>query len=363
MTAVAYFVSPHGFGHAARACAVMAELMRRRPGTMFEVFTAVPKWFFDESLPTGFTYHECACDVGLVQASPLVEDLDATVDLLDRQWGEGSAAERLGEELCRLECALVIVDIAPLGLAAANSVGIPTVLIENFTWDWIYAHYSAAPRRLRQHGLMLAEKSASAELRIQAEPFCQGSPTGISVAPIARRAQHGRAQVRSTLGVPDDEPMVVVSMGGVRWNYGDFAALEHVDGAWVVVPGGSEHSLERRGRMILLPFHADIFHPDLVAASDVVVSKLGYSTVAEAYRAGAALAFVGRPHFPESPVLARWVEDTMVASEMDERSLTDGSWLEVVDALLTRPRRGPDRENGAETAAQIVLEKFGRVLD
>jgi len=85
MGRVAYIVSPHGFGHAARACAVMAEVRRQCPAAHFEVFTEVPKWFFSESLPNCFSYHPCASDVGLVQSSPLIEDLEATCDLLDRK--------------------------------------------------------------------------------------------------------------------------------------------------------------------------------------------------------------------------------------------------------------------------------------
>jgi hypothetical protein len=100
-----------------------------------------------------------------------------------------------------------------------------------------------------------------------------------------------------------------------------------------------------------------------VAASDVVVSKLGYSTVAEAYRAGAALAYVGRPRFPESPVLARWVQENMVAAEIEEEALRSGGWLAAADELLESPRRKPDDANGANRAAEIIVERFASVLD
>ena len=154
--------------------------------------------------------------------------------------------------------------------------------------------------------------------------------------------------------------MIVVSMGGVPWNYGDFADFDHSDGAWVVVPGGSERVAHRRGRLLMLPFHSDFYHPDLVAASDLVVSKLGYSTVAEAYCAGTALAYVGRSRFPESPVLARWVEEHMVAAEIGEDALRDGAWLTAAKELLEDSARKPDEPNGAVQAAEMILERFGR---
>ena len=157
--------------------------------------------------------------------------------------------------------------------------------------------------------------------------------------------------------------MVVVSMGGVPWDYRGFSKFELGDGPWVVVPGGSEVAVRRRGRLVLLPFHSEIYHPDLVGAADVVVSKLGYSTVAETYCAGAAMVYVERPRFPESAVLARWVEANMTAMRIAEGALDDGGWVEAASALLERPRHTPRHLNGAERAAKVILEHFGSLLD
>ena len=362
MGRVAYVVSPHGFGHAARACAVMAGMHRRRPTIRFEIFTAVPKWFFADSLPRCFSYHHLASDVGLVQSSPLIEDLRATVARLDEMWRDGDQARALAERLRELECAMVVVDISPLGLAAAIAASLPTVLVENFTWDWIYGNHPDAPPELRAHGRRMAELFDSASLRIQTEPICDLSPGAVKVPPVARAPRNESNAIRATLGVEADEPMMVVSMGGVPWDYGLFSELEHFEGAWIVVPGGSERAAQRRGRLILLPFHADIYHPDLVAASDLVVSKLGYSTVAEAYRAGAAIAYLGRPRFPESPVLARWVEEHMVAAEITREALREGEWLSVAEELLKAARGKPEEPNGAGQVAEIILESFGSIL-
>ena len=359
MGRVAYIVSPHGFGHAARACAVMAEVRRQCPAAHFEVFTEVPKWFFSESLPNCFSYHHCASDVGLVQSSPLIEDLEATGDLLDRKrCDDPDTVGELASKLLKLGCLVVIADISPLGLAAAASAGIPSVLVENFTWDWIYLNYPGGTSRLRRHARTMVEIFTSADLRIQTDPVCEPFPTAENVGPVARSPRSERETVRASLGVPTDEPMIVVSMGGVPWNYAEFSQFVHSDGPWIVVPGGSGGRARREGRLLLLPFHADVYHPDLVAASDLVVSKLGYSTVAEAYRAGSALLYVGRPRFPESPVLARWVEEYMAAAEIEESALSNGAWLAAANELLEEPRMKPDEPNGAERAAEVILEKF-----
>jgi UDP-N-acetylglucosamine:LPS N-acetylglucosamine transferase len=114
--------------------------------------------------------------------------------------------------------------------------------------------------------------------------------------------------------------------------------------------------------VVLLPFHTEFHHPDLVGAADVVVGKLGYSTVAEVFCAGTAIAYIQRPQFPESPILAAWVEEHMAARCLSEDALLDGSWLSLIDGLV--PDRGqiPPTPRGAETAARLIIEEFPAVF-
>ena len=73
-------------------------------------------------------------------------------------------------------------------------------------------------------------------------------------------------------------------------------------------------------------------------------------------------AYVERARFPESPVLARWVEANLVSAKIEENDLDRGVWLKAVDKLLEVPRRRPEVRNGARRAAEIILEKFGSNL-
>ncbi len=341
MGRIAYFISPHGFGHAARSCAVMDALLRRWPSMRFDLFTEVPRWFFSESLPRCFTYHRLASDVGLVQVSALIENLDATVERLDGSpFQDFAVIETLGKRLRQLGCDLVISDISPLGLMVADHLDLPSVLVENFTWDWIYANYPGAPPRLLHHGRAMAVAFARANLRIQAMPVCNPVAGGVTVPPVARAPHTTRSEVRRRLEVPADDPLVLLSMGGAGWDYRQLGELEHQDRAWIVVPGGGR-TARRRGRLLVLPFHGGFYHPDLVAASDIVVGKLGYSTVAEAYHAGAAFAYLARPKFPESPILASFVEEHMVTMEIDEVAFRSGDWLFEIESLLDTPPPPP----------------------
>lgn len=359
---VAVVVSAHGFGHAARACAVMAALAERRPDLRFEVLTTVPRWFFKQSLAAPFALHRLTVDVGFVQRTPLEEDLDATAERLERLLDPGGGClDRLAGKIATQGCRMVIADIAPLGIAAAHRLGLPPVLVENFGWDWIYEGYAGAALRLVRLGKALAALSAAADLHLQTEPACRREASAVAVPPVARQRRTAPAELRRALGVPPDARLVVLTMGGVGWSYRGLEAAERHPRAWFAVPGGAPR-VELRGRVVLLPFHSEIYHPDLVQAADVVVGKLGYSTVAEAYHARAAMAYLARPRFRESAVLAEFVRRTAPSIEITEAAFDDGSWLDAVDCLLDEPRPGGPRPNGATKAAAAILDRFGGIL-
>ena len=160
---VAYFISPHGFGHAARAAAVMAAIREREPGAEFEIYTTVPEWFFEDSLRGPFGYHSVRTDVGLVQRDSFREDLPATVAQLDSLYPlRTDFVSSLATGVHASRCSLVVCDIAPLGIAVAREAGVPSLLTENYTWDWIYGGYLQLEPRLAEHIPYLRHLFASA---------------------------------------------------------------------------------------------------------------------------------------------------------------------------------------------------------
>jgi len=358
---LAFFVSPHGFGHAARAAAVVAALRERLSSIEVELWTTVPRWFFEESLDFPFTYREFSCDVGLVQRSPVDEDLPATVAALDRLWsgeaGEKARTRDVASALVASGADLVLCDIAPLGLAAAREAGLPSVLFENFTWDWIYEPLVELEPRLAPWVVFLREQFALADLRIQLEPACAPAERAQTVAPISRRTKQGAEAVRERLAVPDGGALVLVSLGGVRHRLENFEPLFENNFATFVLLGSSERE-EAIRNVRLLPHHSPVFHPDLVAAADLVVGKLGYSTVAESVSAATRILYIPRLTFRESAVLEDYVQRRLPAEAMAMDELESGRWVERVPALLARERPAPRPANGAAEAAAIVAGRF-----
>jgi hypothetical protein len=351
----AWFVTPHGFGHAARSAAIVEALGRRLPQCGIDLWTSVPAWFFEESLTVPYRRHEVECDVGLIQKSPVEEDLPASLRALEQFW---SAAERfrtreVAAAVGASGASCVVADIAPFGLAVARAAGLPAVLVENFTWDWIYEPLAAFDPRFSDWAGKLAREFARPDLHLQLEPCCRPTAGAFAVPPVARRARTGRNAVRARLEVPSGDRLVLVSFGGVEHRLASLGPLAGLAGVTFVIPGASRE--ERwEGNLRLLPHHTPIHHPDLVAAADLVVGKLGYSTVAEVVTAGGRMLYAPRGGFRESAELARYLEARLPAEAIAMAELESGAWVERLPAMLARARPAAAVTQGAAVAAERI---------
>jgi hypothetical protein len=352
---IAYFISPHGYGHAARACAVMDAVQRSRREVEFEIYTAVPRWFFEDSLPGRFRYHALPTDIGFSQRTPLEIDLEETLSRLDRFYPlDPGMVEELAEKIRRSRCALVVCDIAPLGIEVARTAGIPSVLVENFTWDWLYKPYCGRAPGLIRHIRYLNTLFEIAAFHVQTEPVCERAEADRVTTPVSRQARQTRNKIRERLGIRKGEKMVLVTMGGVQGGIPSLKSMETQKGIRFVLPGGSRTN-RSEANLILLPHRSEYFHPDLVSAADAVVGKVGYSTLAETYRAGASFGYIVRKEFRESEVLVSFVEGKMSGLEVEESEFQSGAWVSLLPSLLALPRRGPEAPNGALQIASFLL--------
>jgi hypothetical protein len=353
---IAWFITPHGFGHATRAAAVMAALHGLHPDVRFELFSTCPDWIFRDSMQAPFRYHRVQPDVGLVQATPLQADLAATLAALDRLFPlEPALLEKTAALMENSGCSLAVCDIAPLGIAAARLAGIPSVLVENFTWDWVYASLPGSEPRLQPHIDYLRNLYAQADLHIQTEPLCQPAGPAARVGPIARLPRTERRVVRDRLHVDDSIPVVMISMGGVQDRFEFLGKISEKLDVHMLVPG-ADFRASPHPNIILLPAHSDFFHPDLITAADVLIAKAGYSTVAEAYFAGIPYGCVVRRRYAESRVLEAFIKAHLPSCSISPEDYRNGRWIGQLPDLLAMPRSKPAMANGAADAARMILE-------
>lgn len=355
---IAFFVSSHGFGHAARAVALMETLLELRPAVQFHIYTEVPRWFFEDTLPRSvFSYHRVATDVGLIQSGPYREDITKTLEALKRLYPlSRSRIAALVRSLHKNGVEVVISDISPVGLGAAHNAGALSILVDNFTWDWIYRGYHREEPRVEEFTGYLKTLLRTADFRFRTEPIC-GRAIGDGVFnPVSRRSRVPRNVTRSRLGIPSQARMVLVSFGGIKPDRMlERVVRDSVRGrdVWYVLAGFSSRC-ERCGNMVILPHRNRFYHPDLVAAADVVVGKLGYSTVAEASVSGTGLVYVDRPRFRETAVLSRFVRKHLSVRKLSQEAMERGDWIFAVKEVLREGRTQPLKNGNRDLCSRIV---------
>jgi UDP:flavonoid glycosyltransferase YjiC (YdhE family) len=359
LTKLAFFISPHGFGHASRAAAVMNALANT--DIHFEIFTLVPRWFFQDSVAASFTYHSLLTDIGLAQETSLREDIPLTLHRLEQFLPfNDKLISDLAARVTKLKCALVVCDIAPLGIAIAREAGIPSALVENFTWDWIYKGYVQEDARFKQYIAYLRGVFRSADHHIQTEPVCDYWNAALVTPPVSRTPRTSRKEIRGQLGIPQRAKTVLITMGGIPEQHSFLGRLREIKNVSFIIPG-THRSIRQPDNLILLPHRSQFYHPDLMNAADAVIGKAGYSTVAETYHAGIPFGYVQREKFREAAAMARFIQKQMRGIEITAAQFESGAWVSTLPDLLALPRIHRREPNGAEQAANFILKNvWGR---
>ena len=335
----------------------MAALRELDSAIEFHLFTRVPAWLFAQSLDDrAFTHHDVLTDVGLAQLTSLYEDLDETVRRLDELLPfRPSLLRSLARQVVESGCELVVCDVAALGIAVAREAGLPSVLVENFTWDWIYEGYVASEPRLQRFIDLLRGVYSQVDHHVQTEPVCSRTETALAVPPVSREPRVAPDEVRSGLVVPPSARLVLITMGGVEHAFEFVPRLAGWPDTFFVMPttGDTRHLSHN---VLALAQTSGLYHPDLVRACDAVVGKNGYSTMAEVYAAGVPFGYVVRPGFRESDVIAAYVDTHMPSLGLTAAEFDTGAWLERLPDLLRLPRVASPRPNGATQVAQFIRQ-------
>jgi hypothetical protein len=346
---IAFYISSHGLGHAARDIELMKALATLQPGIRFVVRTSAPHWLFDGTRDVAWTIEPLDTDPGVVQIDSLRLDEDETArraahfyaDFDAKAAGEAAVLERLGADA-------VIGDIPPLAMAAADRAGVPGIAVGNFTWDWIYSHYPAFERVAPGAIAAIARGYAHATCALRL-PLHGGFESMQAVTRdipfIARRSHRDSAETRRILGVSGDRPVVLVSFGG----YGVDLPLDRIR--------------ETTRFTLLEPVRdppAGLSYQDLVAAADVVVSKPGYGIVSECVANDTALLYTSRGRFIEYDLFVAQMPRILRCRYLSQDDLRAGRWADAIDALIAQPAP-PERPriDGALVAAHQIVSLVG----
>ena len=366
---VVFYISGHGFGHASRQVEIINALSTLRPTCRVVVRTSAPRWLFDRSVTGPFTFVPGDTDTGVVQVDSLHVDVPTSIA---RAWDfHGGLDARAAAEatlLAEHDARLVVGDVPPLACAAALRAGLSSVVVSNFTWDWIYAHYARRSADTPQLLSVIRDAYQSADTAFRLpmaggfEPFANI----VDVPLVARHARRSEADTRQALGLPTDRPLVLVSFGRYGLAAVDWAAVGRSRGLAVVVTHdpvdtGLAAPAADAGNVFALDMPSlnerGIRYEDLVAAADVVLTKPGYGIIAECAANDTAVVYTSRGDFAEYAVLVAAMPTLLRCAYLEQDDLYAGRWLPTVRRVLNQPAVGRPRCDGAQVVARH-LERY-----
>lgn len=364
---VLFYVSGHGLGHASRDAEVIRRIVRLEPDVTVAVRSSAPRWIFNgtgQHLPISLTAADV--DTGVAQIDSIRLDEDETARLawhFYREFDRRAIAEAAAIKASGAR--VVVGDIPPLAFEAAARAGVPSIALANFTWDWIYEGY-ASFARLAPEVIPTIRQAYAKTTRALRLPLHGGFDAMRSVVRdiplIARHAQRTREETRTLLNLGRDAIVALASFGGhgVDLPYADIARSSRFT---ILLTDHEDRDLAgpENLRRVRIDWLADrgIQYADLVAASDVVVSKPGYGIVSECLANGPALLYTDRGRFREHDVFVETMPRLLRCRHISQDDLRSGRWNDSIEALLAQDPP-PERiaTDGADVAARIILSEI-----
>jgi L-arabinokinase len=177
---------------------------------------------------------------------------------------------------------------------------------------------------------------------------------------IARASERDKAEIRAILGLPRDRTVVLLSFGGFWLGeeyYRKLAGLKQF--VWIAservggrFPGIQNFSREKVKR-------AGLAYPDLVKASDVVVTKPGYGILSECIANRTRMIYTSRGDFREYDVLVAGAKKYLPSLFIPQEKLKAGELEDSLEKVLSLKDDYPSLPlDGAEVVARIIAKGY-----
>jgi hypothetical protein len=355
---LAYYITPHGFGHAIRSLEVIRHLMMFDPTLEVTIISDLPQFLIEQNLHKPVRVRKKRLDIGLVQRDSLQFDLEATLVSLESLYERrDEMMEEETEFLMQNEIRMVVSDIPSAPFYASSACGIPGVGLGNFTWDWIYTAYGASDRRWRPLVEWIKEGYRHCDLFLQLPMHgdCSVFPTIQDVPLIARKSQRDPRKTREILGCDPQQKAYLISFFALELDEDALRRIERIDCATFFYKHPIHYRL-KNGRSL---DGLDLSYADAVAAMDGVITKPGYGIVADCLAHGTPIIYSDRGFFPEYEILVRELERGLNAIYLPSEDLYAGRWESAIRRLGKKPDQRPAiRVDGAGVCAQIILSEL-----
>lgn len=356
---VAFFVSPHGFGHIFRTVPVIAELLKNSDSRVLlvtaEEHAGRAKAYLSENtglsaeeLESRFAAEVMNTDFGIaVKPGSLEIDVETVRKGVEDFVGCFDVYAKKGVGLIeKYGVSIVVSDICPWALISAEKCGIPSFLMASFTWIEIYEEYFPesliSPFRACYH---LADRVLLYELanKVTRTRFSDGIQVGYT----ARKINKEKAEkIKRSLSGRGD--IVFVSVGLSNSGIDEDIYVGNIPCMFIATKG-----VRLSGdNVITLPDDCKNTQ-DYVAASDYCIIKSGWTTVAECMIAGKPMALIGRDDVAEDRMTIEMLTEGGFGIKIEPEEV--GNMTGVIWKIRNSGIGNFEHENDAGNIAEKIL--------
>jgi len=300
---IVYYISSHGYGHGVRSCQIIRAVKRLYPQIAVDIVSNLPASFLRDRMGDfQLSARAEALDIGMVQEDSIRVDVNATLSRLRELYARrAELVARESEYLRRMNAGVVVADIPAIPIEAAAALGIPSIAIGNFSWDWIYSEFVGRDLGWREIVDVLKEEYSQASLLLRL-PFFGDMGVFPRVLDIPLTASPGspqRNRIAGLTGCREDKQWVLLSFTTPDWNEDALDAVSRIRNYefFTVRPlewnRSNNHCLDR----------SQISFDDIVASMNVVVSKPGFGILSDCLVNQKPLIYADRSNFSEYRVL------------------------------------------------------------
>lgn len=312
----------------------------------------IPASYFHLYLNKDYSPIPTPVDVGCVQEDFIRINSEKTFQRLEEFF---SQSEKLIDQETRWlqqnKIDLILSDASSMPLKVAHRAGIPSVLICNFTWHDIYSHFPGAEKR---QGILDTLKDEYALASLQILPQCHIVNDVIQnkkeVGFIARKGKDVRSRLEQVLGISlNDKTVVFIYLGDMGAQSVQWENLEKLEDMVFLTRDPLPKNF---GNLFVLDER--FLYQDLIATSDIVCTKAGYSTLATAFAHNKPVISCSREHFYEFETMRDYMNEKQVGLIMDSTKFFSCEWESYIRKALTLSVKGKVPLNGEEKVVNII---------
>ncbi|MCP5078208.1 MAG: hypothetical protein GY951_09165 [Psychromonas sp.] len=329
-----FSITAHGNGHGAISCSVINRVIQHYPAVKISVMSLLPKSYLNSRLVGEFDYYNIGSDFGMLMSSPIGIDIENSrikYQTLFDNWQQCVDYEKV--LLSKIKPDILISNISPISLDAAQQLSIKTASVAPFNWAQIYQAYCldgcADTQAVYQKMSAVYQMVDQVFKPMPFVPLNNG--TEIAIASINDQPTTDLPALLKKLPCKT-KTIGLIALGGLPFPL-DLENWPEIEGLhWLV-----DQEIPPWRRDMSLIAQLDTPFLQLVAASDLIITKPGYGTYCEIaslakHKKIRAISLV-RPDWPETPYLNKFLSERVPFVEVSESQLRGEELKELLQVV------------------------------